>query len=764
MPELIEITGKFLGERYRKDGWIIASVESIDGGKPDKFGQETVKGDADIGELVIGLEYRFYGKYEIYQGKESFAFRSFVPITPHGRAGVIKYLQQAPNVGLATAEALWDVYESEAVEVLRDEPLAAVAAVNSRYFTIEKATEAAAHLEAMGALEGCTIDLLDLLDGRGFPKDLPHRLMKRFGNRGAELIRKNPYLLLSEKGVGFLRADVMYLEFGHKPDRLKRQTLCILHAIQSDTNGHIWYPQEFAIRTLREKISGTSIRCGEAIRLGVRADKLVVRNPYKVGNDTCWIADGDAAEDESFVSAALSVAMAGRFSGWCRASKTSDISEHQAENLDKATQSKIGILGGSPGTGKTFVAADLLKEQSRYYLPSDIAVCAPTGKAAVRITEAMESYDLDLQATTIHRLLETGPTPGGGWSFGRNTVNPLDEKFIVVDEASMIDTSLMASLLAARGPDTHILFVGDINQLPPVGRGAPLRDMIAAGLPYGKLTKIHRNAGTIVRVCTKIKDNKSWEPDLKIDLVAKPPRNLKLLEASSAIFAQHRLVNAVVSTAGFCDPIWDCQVIVATNAKSPLSRTVLNPILQRLLNVANEEIEGTPFRVGDKVICLKNSMFEGRQGGNHGKCFVANGDIGKVIEAKPKKTIVLFTGPDRLVAISRVQTKQADWTGCDLDLAYAVTCHKYQGSEVPYAFVCLDDSPGARMVCSREWLHTAISRAKIATILVGRIETAYAMCQKQAIHERKTFLTELIQEWSVAADKSLPRKEGDVWM
>lgn len=751
MPELIEITGieitgKFLGEHYRSDNdWIIASIESIDGGKPDKFGQETVKGNADPGELVSGLEYRFYGKYEIYQGKESFAFRSFVPIAPHGRAGVIKYLQQAPHVGLATAEALYKVFGSNAIKVLRTEPELTVPAIGSSYFTLDKALKAAEYLEMLGALEGCTIDLLDLLDGRGFPKDLPHRLMKRFGNRGAELIRKNPYLLLSEKGVGFLRADVMYMEFGHKPDRLKRQTLCILHAIQSDTNGHTWYPQEFAIRTLREKISGTSIRCGEAIRLGVRADKLIVRNPYKVGNDTCWIADGDAAEDESFVSAALSVAMAGKSSGWCRASTTSDISEHQAENLNKATQSKIGILGGSPGTGKTFVAADLLKEQSRYYPPSDIAVCAPTGKAAVRITEAMGSYDLDLQATTIHRLLETKPTPGGGWSFERNAVNPLHEKFVVVDEASMIGTSLMASLLAARGPDTHILFVGDVNQLPPVGHGRPIFDMIAAGLPYGELTKIHRNAGSVVRICEKISKGESWEPDVKINLDAESPCNIILLEAPNAIFAQHRLVNAVVSTAGFCDPIWDCQVIVVTNAKSPLSRTVLNPILQRLLNDKNKEIEGTPFRVGDKVICLKNSMFEGRGGV---KNFVANGDIGKVVKVELKKTTVLFTGPDRKVAIPRVQTKQADWTGCDLDLAYAVTCHKYQGSEIPYVFVCLDDSPGARMVCSREWFKTAISRMKIATVLVGQIETAYAMCQKQAIYERKTFLKELIQEWN----------------
>jgi exodeoxyribonuclease V alpha subunit len=351
----------------------------------------------------------------------------------------------------------------------------------------------------------------------------------------------------------------------------------------------------------------------------------------------------------------------------------------------------------------------------------------------------MQDYGLNLQATTIHRLLETKPSETGGWKFGRDAFNRLRQRFVVCDEASMIDNWLMSCLLAARGPNTHILFVGDVNQLPPVGRGAPLRDMISAGLPYGELREIHRNAGSIVQVCAKIRDGLPWEPDLKLDVTQSSPANLKLLEARSGIFAQHRLVNAMQSAVGFCDPIWDVQAIVATNQKSPLSREALNPILQGLLNGDSKAVENTPFRIGDKVICLKNSTFGGH--------LVANGDIGKVLQAEPEKTTVEFYNPTRLVAVPRVQTQRKDWTGCDLSLAYAVTCHKYQGSEIPYAFVCLDDSPGARMVCSREWLYTAISRARIATLMVGRLSTAMQMCQRQAIHERKTFLKELIQEW-----------------
>jgi hypothetical protein len=940
----------------------------------------------------------------------------------------------------------------------------------------------------MGGLENCTIDLLGLIDGRGFPKDLPYRLTKRFGNKAANLVRRNPYLLLSERGCGFLRTDAMYLDLGLNADKLKRQTVCLLHAIQSDSNGHIWYPQGFAIDALKTQMSSTSIRCGEAIELGHRAGVIA----QAVDQHGPWVADSQDAKAERQVNSYLQQASSG-VSRWpLLTAGNSRLTPHQIEAFTRATRTRTGILFGPPGclhgdtpildpidgslhtvrkreevgkpfhvfaidkndeiivaeaeppwkypqadmirfafesgkeivvtqghrfwngcdfvsaltlkrqllfspvllptiserdlstlqrdvfrstqiiqdcsdryfvdfrrcdaqlpqdqeydqffsplrdgvlprfcvawhsddrvcrhtsipqlvvvplaknhcelqselqianesesfaiqefreqllalhvtgeqqiewktpvdtnlrlaafvrqanaiasspffsfcfsiedvtrgsfeplssqgyafersarclsqidilqiadqdqlsgqafcssycsrpsadytkmervvkaesvgvehyydfrvplygnyfacgcfhhnTGKTFTGSGGLKVLKSKYPAHEIAVCAPTGKAAVRITEAMEQYDVGLRATTIHRLLETRPGDHGGWRFERNRSNPLREKFIVVDESSMIDSWLMSCLLAACGPETCILFLGDVNQLPPVGRGAPLRDMIAAGLPHGELREIQRNAGTIVRACSAIKDGQSWAPDVKIDLEAESPANLGLLDAPTNLYARQRLVNAVVASAGFCDPVWDAQVIVAVNEKSPLSRTSLNPILQDELNGESEIVENTPFRENDKIICLKNTVLKGDSGGHH---FIANGDIGRVVAAEPSKTLALFT--DRQVVVPRIKTRIPGHAGCDLSLAYAVTCHKFQGSEIPYAFVCLDDSPGAKMICSREWLYTGISRAQKATLFVGRLETAYQMCLKQAIHERKTFLKESIQQW-----------------
>ena len=185
------------------------------------------------------------------------------------------------------------------------------------------------------------------------------------------------------------------------------------------------------------------------------------------------------------------------------------ISQHQKQQLTIATSNRVGLLTGTPGTGKTYTLAKFVRDWGDRYGLGSIAVCAPTGKAGVRCTESMLAAGVDIEATTIHRLLGVGRNghDGEGWGFEYNAENPLPHACIVVDETSMVSASLMADLLAATTPHTRLVFVGDPHQLPPVGHGAPLRDLIRTErIPHGELSEIWRNDGGVVRICREIRN------------------------------------------------------------------------------------------------------------------------------------------------------------------------------------------------------------------------------------------------------------------
>lgn len=451
-------------------------------------------------------------------------------------------------------------------------------------------------------------------------------------------------------------------------------------------------------------------------------------------------------------------------------------------------------------TGKSFCLVRLVRALIRLNAPRLIKVMGPTGKSMQRVKELMaEAKVSGVSPMTIHRGLGVKTVDGSGWQFEHDEKNPLDCRFLIIEETSMVGTALMASLLAARPRGCHVLFVGDVNQLSPVDYGSPLRDLIDL-LPYGEFREIKRNSGSIVRVCSAIVDQQPWEPDTQLDLKAEQPKNLVLIPASKAVAPQKvlEMVRNIRDKSPY-DAVTECQVLVAVNKRSPLARVTLNQQLQAMLN-PNPGNPATPFRVGDKVIQLKNaqiplaiektrkSFASSRQrlnlhnaSGNiewvasDEKTLIANGEIGRVMVAEEKRTIVLFPGdPDRLVLVYR-GAKQADDdadepapetkgngqpedqkkddertdTGCDLDLAYAITTFKAQGSQFPIVIVCLDEYPGSvgeYGVCSREWAYTSISRAQKCCFLVGMMHTAHVMCQKQNLKKRKTFMSELIQE------------------
>ena len=441
------------------------------------------------------------------------------------------------------------------------------------------------------------------------------------------------------------------------------------------------------------------------------------------------------------------------------------LTPHQSGQLAKATRGPIGILGGSPGTGKTYAAGELIARVVALYGPDEVAVCAPTGKAAVRINEKIEP--LGIKATTTHSLLRVrSKSVGDGWSFHFHAGNPLPYRFIFVDESSMIDASLMSSLLAARAKGTHVLFIGDVHQLAPVGPGAPLRDTIRAGLPYGELRELHRNSGRIERACAEIRDGKRFQCS-KSEAAGE---NLFCLETSNTETQRDFILSVLHEQPDSRQPgerngrVWDCQVITAVNESGDLSRKKLNAILQAELNPNGQRAEGNPFRTSDKVVCLKNGWYSidekygvaaeavQAETDDDGKVLVCNGELGKVLEVQSKKTIVHLESPLRVVVVPRGDNKAEEngdgkqsGTGCNWELGYALSCHKAQGSEWENVVVILDPSRAARGVCSREWIYTAISRAKKRCWLVGEMKTAWDFCRRQSTPNRKTFLSERIR-------------------
>lgn len=742
---------------YRRT--IIANAE-------DSIGNEiTIKGDALPNQLFPGMAYRFFGQWRTHHKYgDQFVFSSFVAEAPATEAGVVAYLSQlskdridptgehkvARGIGKGTAHMLWELYQDKAVEYLRDRPALVATAVKS--LSPETAKAASEWLKKNQAMERCKIDLIGLLDSQGFPKQTIDLCIARYGARAANMIRANPYLLMQFPRCGFGGCDQLYLRLGHPPDRLKRQTLCIWNMIAKDSEGHTWHPLARVEAAVRSNVAGSRVNPAKAIKLALRSGMMALHTD---ASGQKWIADARKADNEKMIAQQVALA-ANEVAAWPRL-EPGEASEHQAEQLDLATRGVIGCLAGGPGTGKTYTAAALINAIVAHSGEGSMAICAPTGKAAVRLTEALQGYGIGIEATTIHRLLKADVASGNGWSFLHGPENPLDFRYVLIDESSMIDTDLMAALFAARKEGTHFLFIGDHRQLAPVGHGCPFLDLQRAGVPTGELTEVRRNSGQIVRACAQIRESNRFDTSPKID----PDNGDNLFcwhqsghEAQTAGLKQ--FYESMAAKEEQYDPVWDIQVLVAVNKKSPLSRKELNAKLQEQLNPGGQRVNGNPFRIGDKIINLKNGKFPCDDpacpdADEDGNVFVANGEQAEVLVVDPARTVARLQSPDRVIVIPHGQAKDNDSDSEDSavgsagswDLAYAISVHKSQGSEWPMVVVMLDDHNSASRVCSRNWIYTAISRAKKMCLLIGQSSTAQQMARRDGLR-RKTFLAELI--------------------
>jgi exodeoxyribonuclease V alpha subunit len=405
-----------------------------------------------------------------------------------------------------------------------------------------------------------------------------------------------------------------------------------------------------------------------------------------------------------------------------------ELTDQQRLAVEMVRYNQVSILTGGPGTGKTTTIKKILSWAESAKLKT--VQCAPTGKAAKRMEEAT-----GFSSATIHRTLGA-QMEKGEFSFGFNEMCPISCDFLIVDEASMVNNSLMADLMRAIDSDrTRLLIVGDQGQLPSVGAGAILRDFLFAGVPYVELTKIHRNSGEIVKACHAIAKGQIYEPSEILD--PESGANLRHIEIDTPERI-HDIIRKIVSermpARGF-DPVWDVQVISPVNSRTILSCNGLNEMLQDELNPLKT---GKPkgdylFREKDKIINIKNQGVDDTGGL---PTYIVNGDMGEVVDTDcgkdGKKVGVRFLDPERRVNLSKKKN--------DLLLAYACTCHRLQGSEAPVIIIPVHKT--LSWFCNRNWIYTAISRAKVICITVGQFRAIEMAINRKESMERKTMLRE----------------------
>ena len=421
-----------------------------------------------------------------------------------------------------------------------------------------------------------------------------------------------------------------------------------------------------------------------------------------------------------------------------------ELDEHQVEAVKEAVRNGLLVITGGPGTGKTTTINTIIKYFELEGM--DIFLAAPTGRAAKRMSETT-----GYEARTIHRMLELngGMDTGSAAGFERNERNPLETDVIIIDEMSMVDISLMYSLLKAVVAGTRLILVGDVNQLPSVGPGSVLKDIIDSGAFHTvKLTKIFRQASTSDIIVNAHKINNGEE--VSLDNKSMDFFFLKRYDADKIINVTLQLIKQKLPK--FVNATeYDIQVLTPMR-KGPLGVERLNGILQAYMNPADKskrekEYRGTIFREGDKVMQIKNNyQIEWEIRTKFGLCVdkgmgIFNGDTGIIEEINDfAETMTISFDEGRKVEYPFKLLEE-------LELAYAVTIHKSQGSEYPAVVIPLLSGP--RMLMNRNLLYTAVTRAKKCVTIVGDEQTFYEMIQNNSQQRRYSGLRDRIVEETI---------------
>lgn len=539
------------------------------------------------------------------------------------------------------------------------------------------------------------------------------KIIKKYGDRARQQITSNPYQLAKDiPGLGFKRADQMALAQGIERRDQRRIDAAILHAMnQLGRDGHCACPRQRIMKDVRDLLSVEDRDIKDGIQRLVSRKVLIEEE--NGGSQVVYEAGVLRCEEEiasTIVARIAPVPLPENIDALITSAATAagiaELHPNQALAVKTSLASRFSVITGGPGSGKTSSLEVLLRVFEQMNPEARIALCAPTGRAAQRMSESTGR-----SASTIHRLLEWAPDRGG---FQRNADKPLDAEFVVADEASMLDIWLMRDLLRAVKEDAVIVLVGDVDQLPSVGAGRVLGDVIESGVvPVTRLTRIFRqgagsqiaetaqqiNMGRLPRISAPNKSSDMWaawdfEPEASLPRIAK-------------------MVCEVAPQLGY-DPRMDVQVLTAGH-QGVLGTINLNLVLQQAINppspgVPEVEIAERIFRRGDRVIQMANNY----------DLDVFNGDIGQIVEIeslgrKRDSARIKVAFEDREVEYSASDARQ-------LSLAYAISVHKSQGSEFPVVIFAPTTQHYAML--RKTMIYTAVTRARKLCVLIGQEKAA----------------------------------------
>lgn len=721
---------------YRNDenGWTVLRIRNCED-------QSQVTATGFFAAAHPGAQFEFVGNWSRHpQYGMQFKIDRMVPVRPDTAEALERYLASGliKGIGPKTATKIVAKFGNDTLHVLDHEP--------QRLGEIQSlGTKKRLQIIASWREQKSVADVMLFLSTHGISPLFAARIRRHYGGDAIKIVSADPYRLASDiQGIGFIAADRIAQSMGIAGDSVERLRAAVIYQLQQgEERGHCYLTTPQLIRALVTTLNLTEaqvmqrfpVALSDLTDLGAIASELMTVNDdndngprkdhvyyrtellvaeWNVTRVARKLLASDLPHDMDRINAWLS--RYGEASGTV-------LADEQLEAVRKAASQRLFILTGGPGVGKTTTANTIIRLLKA--MGKTVALAAPTGRAAQRLTEVAAT-----PARTIHRLLEWLPHLH---SFARDESNPLPVQAVIVDEASMLDIRLADALIRAVPPTAQLILIGDVDQLPSVGPGNVLRDLIECGdIPCVRLQKVFRQAqcSRIIQTAHAINSGS----DLNVASLGRDS-DCQFVEVESGQDIRTTILDLVESQLprvyGF-NPITDVQILTPMN-RGELGTVSLNEALQKSLNPEGQGKReyrrgGLMLRQGDKVIQSANNYDLG----------VFNGDIGYVVDTRVDGGRLLIEfGDDKVVAYDDEQAQE-------LRLAYAITVHKSQGSEFPV--VVIPCTMQHYVMLQRNLMYTALTRAKKLAIFVGSSKALQHAIGNQTSGQRQTGLSNKLRE------------------